>query len=177
VAPADGPSLGAALRAAVHHDGPVYFRIGRGREPVVYGERELEFRLGKAIPHGDGGDLTIVATGSMVHPSLAAAESLRERSYSVGVLDMHTVKPLDADAVLAAAESSRMLMTVEEHNVVGGLGGAVAEVLTETGAGTPLHRHGIRDEYALIGPPTHLYAHYRLDAAGIETEALALLAR
>ena len=170
VAPADGPSLSAALRATVALPGPVYLRIGRGRDPEVYADG-IEFRLGRAIVHATGSDLTLIATGSTVHPSLAAAAILRERGYSVGVVDMHTIKPLDAEAVLSAARSSSLLLTVEEHNVLGGLGGAVAEVLTEAGAGTRLHRHGIRDEYALIGPPTHLYSHYRLDADGIAAEA------
>ena len=176
VAPADAPSFVAAIRAGLHHDGPIYFRIGRGRDPGVYPDGDLDLELGTAIAHGEGSDLTIVATGSMVHPALAASAALRERGYSVGVLDMHTVKPLDAEAVVRAAGSSRLLMTVEEHNVLGGLGGAVAEVVAESGAGVRLHRHGIRDEYALIGPPTHLYRHYRLDAEGIEAEALTLLA-
>ena len=175
VAPADGPQLAAALRATADHPGPVYFRIGRGRDPEVY-DSSLEFVLGRAIAHGSGADLTILATGSTVHPALAAAAMLRDGGYSVGVLDVHTVKPLDTSAVLDAAASSRILMTVEEHNVLGGLGGAVAEVLADSGAGVRLHRHGIPDEYALIGPPTHLYAHYRLDAAGIEAEARELLA-
>jgi transketolase len=174
VAPADTTALAAALRATVDHEGPLYFRIGRGRDPVVY--ERLDFELGTAVAHDRGSDLTIFATGSMVHPSLAAAEALRGRGHSVGVLDVHTVKPLDALAVLAAASSSRLLMTVEEHNVLGGLGGAVAEVLAEVGVGTPLHRHGIRDEYSLIGPPTHLYRHYGLDAEGVEREADELLA-
>lgn len=174
VAPADGPQLAAALRATVDHPGPVYFRIGRGRDPEVY-DTSTEFVLGRAIAHGTGSDLTILATGSTVHPALEAAQRLRDDGHGVGVLDEHTIKPLDADAVLAAAGSSRLLMTVEEHNVLGGLGGAVAEVLAEAGSGTKLHRHGIRDEYSLIGPPTHLYAHYRLDADGIEAEARGLL--
>ena len=176
VAPADAPSFVAAIRAGLDHDGPIYFRIGRGRDPGVYSDGDLDLKLGTAIAHGEGSDLTIVATGSMVHPALAAAAALRERGHSVGVLDMHTVKPLDAEAVIRVAGSSRLLMTVEEHNVLGGLGGAVAEVVAESGAGVRLHRHGIRDEYALIGPPTHLYRHYRLDAEGIEAEALTLLA-
>ena len=176
VAPADAAALAAALRAAVSHPGPIYLRIGRGREPDVYGADGAGFRIGRAIRHGEGRDLTIIATGSMVHPALAAAERLGDEGASVGVVDMHTVKPLDGDAVLAAARS-RAVMTVEEHNVLGGLGGAVAEVLAGAGAGVPLHRHGIRDEYSLIGPPTHLYAHYRLDAGGIAAEARELLER
>jgi transketolase len=175
-APADAVSLAAALRATATHPGPVYLRIGRGREPQVYEAGELDFRLGRAVAHGEGSDLTVLATGSLVHPSLKAATALREQGYSVGVLDVHTVKPLDVDAVLGAARSSRALMTVEEHNVLGGLGGAVAEVLAEAGATTRLHRHGIRDEFALIGPPTQLYRHYRLDAEGIAQEALRLIA-
>ncbi|HVM19767.1 MAG TPA: transketolase C-terminal domain-containing protein [Egibacteraceae bacterium] len=175
VAPADAGALGAALRGTVDHDGPIYFRINRGREPKVYDDRDAPFELGKAVEHGTGEDLTIIATGSMVHPSLVAAEQLRADGFSVGVLDMHTVKPLDEAAVLAAADRSRQLMSVEEHNVYGGLGGAVAEVLAREGAGVRLHRHGIRDTYSLVGPPTHLYAHYRLDGDGVAAEARELL--
>ena len=174
VAPADAASLAAALRATAASDGPVYFRIGRGRDPDVY-MNGVDFELGRAISHGQGSGLTIIATGSMVHPALAAAEALRSHGHSVGTLDMHTIKPLDTQAVLAAAAASPLLMTVEEHNVLGGLGGAVAEVLTAAGNGVRLHRHGLRDEYAPVGPPTHLYRHFRLDAEGIEHEALAFL--
>jgi transketolase len=169
IAPSDPAQFGAAIRATVNHPGPIYFRTGRGRDPVIY-EDGCEFELGRAIAHGEGSDLMLIATGSSVHPTLSAAELLRAQGVSVGVLDMHTVKPLDRDAVLAAARAGR-LMTVEEHNVLGGLGGAVAEVLTEAGMGVRLHRHGIRDEFIIIGPPAHLYAHYRLDAAGIASEA------
>ena len=176
VAPADGHALAAALRATVDHPGPIYFRIGRGRDPEVYADG-IDFRLGKAIVHDSGSDLTLIATGSSVHPSLEAAARLREGGLSVGVIDFHTVKPLDEEAVLAAAATSRRLMTVEEHSILGGLGGAVAEVLATAGAATPLHRHGIRDEYAVIGPPTHLYRHYRLDADGIVAEVEEVLAR
>lgn len=174
LAPADPASLSAALRAAEEIDGPVYFRIGRGRDPEVYAE-DLDFEIGKAIVHSRGDDLTIVATGSMVHPATEAVETLRSEGWSVGLIDMHTVKPLDKQAILEAAGSSAALMTVEEHNILGGLGGAVGEVLSEAGAGKPLHRHGIPDEYSLIGPPTHLYSHYRLDSEGIAAEAREFL--
>jgi transketolase len=177
VAPADHVALGALMRAYRDHPLPVYFRMGRGREPIVYDEGDERIRPGKAVVHATGADLTIIATGTSVYPSLRAAEELRAAGHDVGVIDMHTIKPLDADAVLAAAERSRALMTVEEHNVLGGLGGAVAETLTEHGIGVPLMRHGVRDEYALIGPPTHLYRHYRLDGPGIAHEARAYLER
>ena len=178
VAPADGPQLAAAIKASVDHPRPIYFRIGRGQEPLVYPSDEASqprFAFGEAIVHEEGHDLTILACGTMVHPALEAVSKLRETGRSVGLIDVHTIKPLDRDAVLAAAGRSKLLMTVEEHNVLGGLGGAVAEVLTDVGAATRLVRHGIRDEYSLIAPPTHLYHHYRLDAAGIEAVARELL--
>jgi len=176
VAPADGLALGAAIRAYADHPGPVYFRIGRGRDPDVYSAGYVHER-GGSVTHGRGGDLTILATGSMVHPSLEARELLDAQGVSAGVVDLHTVKPIDVEAIRRAADESPLLMTVEEHNVIGGLGGAVAEVLATDGSGVPLHRHGIRDEYSLIGPPTHLYRHYRLDGPGIAAEAAARLAQ
>jgi transketolase len=172
IAPADQHAMAAAMRASIDWEQPIYFRIGRGREPDVYPANFADFRIGSAIAHpGAGDDLTLIATGSMVAPALEAANALRAKGFKVGVLDMHTVKPLDGDAVLRAAQTSRRLMTVEEHNVLTGLGGAVAEVLTDEGAAVPLRRHGIHDHYSLIGPPTHLYRHYRLDADGIASVA------
>lgn len=176
VAPADGPQLAAAIRASIHHPQPIYFRIGRGQEPNVYAD-DVVFEFGKAIVHAQGHDLTLIATGGMLHPTLAAAEALRASGLAVGVIDMHTIKPLDREAVLHAARQCPLLITVEEHNVLGGLGGAVAEVLADVGQGTRLVRHGIYDEYSLIAPPTHLYRHYRLDATGIEAVAREALAK
>lgn len=175
IAPADATQLGAALRAAADYPGPIYFRIGRGQDPDIYSAGS-EFQIGRAIEHAVGSDVTIIATGSMVHPSLVAAEALRADGLSVGVLDMHTVKPLDAEAVLAAARRSSVLVTVEEHSVLGGLGGAVAEVVAESGLATRVVRHGINDEYVLVGPPTHLYRHYGLDADGVATVVRGALA-
>ena len=172
LAPADPAQLRAMILASVDVQGPIYFRIGRGRDPQVYTRDDLsDFALGKAITHGQGRDLTIVATGSMVHPSLEAAKVLRSEGRSVGVIDMHTIKPFDSEAVAALAGNTGAVLTVEEHNVIGGLGAAVAEVLAETVNSPRLFRHGIPDEYAPVGPPTHLYAHYRLDAAGIAAVA------
>jgi transketolase len=174
VSPADGPQLAAAIKASVDWPEPIYFRIGRGRDPQVY-EDGTPFEFGRAIVHSSGTDLTLIACGITVHAALAAAKSMTAQGLSVGVIDMPTIKPLDRDAVLKAASQSRCLMTVEEHNVMGGLGSAVAEVLADAGTGTRLYRHGIYDEYSLIAPPTTLYAHYRLDAAGIEQLALEKL--
>ncbi len=170
VSPSDGAQLEAAIRASADWDQPIYFRIGRGRDPVVYSDG-ANFQFGKANIHSLGDELTIIACGITVHAALEAAVALNAAGHSVGVIDMASIKPLDRDAVLEAAERSRCIMTVEEHNVLGGLGSAVAEVIADEGKGVRLKRHGIYDEYALIAPPTHLYAHYKLDGAGIREVA------
>ncbi|WP_082988267.1 transketolase family protein [Bordetella bronchialis] len=171
VSPADGPQLAAAIKASVDWPEPIYFRIGRGRDPQVY-PVDRPFVFGKAIVHATGSDATLVACGIAVHAAIEAAAALRQQGYSVGVIDMPTIKPLDRDAVLAASRQAPLMITVEEHNVLGGLGSAVAEVLAEAGTGTRLARHGIYDAYSLIAPPAALYAHYRLDAAGIRQVVL-----
>lgn len=175
VAPADGAQLAGIIKASNDYADPMYIRTQRGRDPVVYKDG-TEFTIGKAITHLEGKDLTIIATGSTVHPGLEAAKALNAKGHSVGFIDMHTIKPLDREAVMSAAENSTQILTVEEHNVLGGLGGAVAEVVADEGLGVKVKRHGIFDEYSLIAPPTHLYKHYKLDAQGIESVAANLLA-
>lgn len=171
VSPADGAQLAAAIKASATYDKPVYFRIGRGRDPIVYDD-SVVFEFGKAHEHIEGEELTIIACGITVYAALAAARKMNAEGRSVGVIDMASIKPIDRDAILRAAARSKRMMTVEEHNVLGGLGAAVAEVLSDEGVGVKLKRHGIYDEYSLIAPPTHLYEHYKLDAAGIEEVAL-----
>ena len=175
VSPADGPQLAAAIHASAHYDKPIYFRISRGRDPIVY-DNGATFEFGKAVVHSTGEELTIIACGMAVHGALEAAAKLNAAGRSVGVIDMASIKPIDRYAILRAATQSKRMMTVEEHNVLGGLGSAVAEVLADEGVGVKLLRHGIYDEYSLIAPPLHLYAHYKLDAAGIEEMALRALA-
>lgn len=174
VSPADGAQLEAAIRASASYDKPVYYRIGRGRDPVVY-DRDTEFAFGKAHQHLEGEELTIIACGIAVHGALEAARAMNAEGRSVGVIDMASIKPIDRDAIISAGERTRKMMTVEEHNVLGGLGAAVAEVITDEGLGVKLKRHGIYDEYSLIAPPTHLYAHYKLDGPGIREVAEAFL--
>ena len=120
VSPADGPQLAAAIEASHGHDRPIYFRIGRGRDPSVY-EGEAPFAFGRANELIEGEELTIFACGMTVHPALEAARSVNAEGRSVGVMDMASIKPLDRDAVLRAATRSAALMSVEEHNVLGGL--------------------------------------------------------
>lgn len=174
VSPADGAQFAALLRESVAYPRPIYFRIGRGHDPIVYDTSE-QFSIGKAKVHGIGSDLTFIACGMTVYGAKRAMEALNAKGFSVGLIDMHTVKPLDRDAVMRAARNSRLVLTVEEHNVLGGLGSAVAEVMAETPTSARLVRHGICDEYSLIAPPTHLYRHYQLDAEGIEAFALSEL--
>lgn len=174
IAPSDGNQLRSLIRAARDWPEPIYFRIGRGRDPEIYATPPA-VQIGKGIERCTGGDLTIIATGSTVHAADQAAQALADAGHSVGLIDMHTVKPIDADLIRDVASRTRQILTVEEHNVLGGLGGAVAEVLADLGGSVKLTRHGIMDEYSLIAPPTHLYQHYKLDAEGIETIARGLL--
>lgn len=177
VAPADATQLAKTVAASVDIRGPMYIRIGRGRDPQVYGDDDLaDFQIGRAIVHGSDSPLTIISTGSMVHPALGAQQLLAQRGVAAQVVDMHTIKPLDVDTLAHVAANSDVILTVEEHNTLGGLGSAVAEVMAESSSRARLVRHGIQDQYSLVGPPTHLYRHYGLDAEGIAAVALSTLA-
>ncbi|KAB2692886.1 transketolase [Ochrobactrum intermedium] len=174
ISPSDGQQYKQLLLESAVYKEPIYFRTHRGHDPIVYDETE-KFQIGKAKVHDIGKDLTIIACGMPVHGAKAAMQALNAKGYSVGLIDMHTIKPLDVDAVLEAAKASKTVLTVEEHNILGGLGSAVAEVMAENPGSARLVRHGIMDEYSLIAPPTHLYRHYKLDAAGIEDVASRLI--
>jgi transketolase len=171
----DANHLRAVLRASVDHPGAMYIRLGRGRDPQVYAEVPKDFRIGKAATLRKGKDFTIITCGSEVRASLDAAELLAKQGIETRIIDMHTIKPLDAAAIRKAARETKAIMTVEEHNITGGLGSAVAEVLVEE-ARVPFLRHGIPDEFVPVGPPAALYAHYKLDAAGIAKKAKSFLA-
>src|SRR6185295_522424 len=175
VSAADANHLRAILRASVDHPGAMYIRLGRGRDPEVYPEVPKDFRIGKAATLRKGGDLAIITCGSQVRASLDAAELLVKQGIEARVIDMHTIKPLDAAAIRKAARDTGAIMTVEEHNITGGLGSAVAEVLVAEER-VPFLRHGIPDEFVPVGPPAALYAHYKLDATGIAKRAKAFLA-
>lgn len=175
VSPADGPQLRAAIRASAGWPEPIYFRIGRGRDPQVYAD-DIDFTFGKAIEHRRGADVTFVACGSLVHPAIEAAAGLEARGISAGVVDMPTIKPLDDELIRDLSQRTGVIITAEEHNILGGLGSAVAEVLAEQPSRARLVRHGMKDEYSLIAAPTHLYAHYRFDAAGLTAVAEEALA-
>jgi transketolase len=175
VCAADANALRAIIRASLDVEGPVYIRMGRGRDPEVYPAVPSEFVFGRAHRLRDGRDLTLLATGSEVFASLEAADLLSADGISARVVDMHTVSPLDVAEVAAAVEDTGAVMTVEEHNITGGLGAAVAEVIAEMGVGVRFRRAGIPDEHVVLGPPAALYAHYALDAAGVAQRARDLL--
>jgi transketolase len=173
VSAADPVATEALLRGTLEHDGPVYFRIGRGREQTVYTD-VAQLRLDRPTVLAHGTDVLLVATGVMVQPALAAAAVLAESGISASVLDVHTLKPFPAEAIAGLAAAHAGVLTVEEHTVEGGLGTMTVEALAAAGVGTPVHKHGLRDEYALVGPPTHLYRYYGLDAGGVATVARRL---
>lgn len=169
----DANHLRAILRASVDHPGAMYIRLGRGRDPVVYDEVP-DIELGRAIRLREGADLTIITCGSQVRASLDAAEKLAEQGLKVRVVDMFTIDRMDTEEIAAAARETKAILTVEEHNLTGGLGSAVAEVLLDLPR-VPFRKHGVPDRYVEVGPPAALYAHYRLDAVGLTEVALELL--
>lgn len=171
VAPADFAEAEAAVYAMIEHDGPLYYRCGYKKEPPLH-EGPIEFQLGKAIQVRDGKDVTLVGTGTITYRALQAALLLEQRGFSARLLSMHTVKPIDREAILKAAAETRAIVTVEEHNVLGGLGGAVAEVLAEGGNGVPLRRIGLPDTYVhLVGSHEWLLDRYGFSPAAIATVA------
>lgn len=167
ICPADGIETSMAVRACVELDGPVYVRIGRGFEPPCYENEEYDFCIGKAVTMREGTDLTIIACGIAVLQSLNAAKTLAEEGINVRVVNMHTIKPLDREAVIAAVKETGKVLVVEEHNVMGGLGDAVASVIAEEGLACEFKKHGLQDCFSVIGYAEDLYAHYGLDANGI----------
>ena len=168
ICPADGIETSKAVQACVDTPGPVYIRIGRGFEPPCYESDNYTYEIGKAITMRDGTDLTIICCGIAVLQALNAAKTLQETDgLSVRVINMHTIKPLDREAILKAVTDTRRILTIEEHNVLGGLGDAVASVIAESGKGCVFRKHGLQDTFAAIGYAEDLYAYYGLDANGI----------
>ena len=173
VSPADPIETALATRAAVAHDGPVYLRLGRGGEPAIYAAPP-EFALGRAIVVREGADVTLIAMGAITHDALAAADGLALEGIAARVLSMHTLKPLDVEAVRAAAEETGGIVTVEEHSVIGGLGSAVAEVIADRGLRPRAFRRlALPDAFAhRVGSREYLLA-----ASGLTTETIARAAR
>ena len=164
VAPADAEEMRRFMPLSVDHPGPIYIRLGRGHDPVVT-PHDQQFKIGTAYRVREGADALAITTGVTLRPALAAAEDLASDGISLAVLHIPTIKPLDVAAILAACERMRLVVTVEEHNVIGGLGSAVAEVLAEAPLHPPLRRIGIPDRFPEIyGNQQALLDHLRINA-------------
>lgn len=168
VAPGDTVETRLATRALIGHQGPAYLRLGRTGEPEVH-KSLPDFQLGKAIKVREGSDITLVSTGGQLFDSLRAADALAAQGIHARVLSMHTIKPLDTEAVKSAALETRAIFTVEEHSVIGGLGGAVAELLMESEIRPRFFKRiGLKDKFSsLVGDQDFLRANYGVDHAGI----------
>ena len=166
ISPADDVEAKAAVKAAYEHQGPVYLRFGRLAVPVINDRPDYKFEIGKGVVLREGKDLTIIATGLPVSNCLEAAEKLAADGIDAKVINIHTIKPLDEDLVVAAAKETGKVVTVEEHSVIGGLGSAVCDVLAEK-APTKVLKIGINDTFGESGPAVELIKKYGLDTDSI----------
>ncbi len=172
--PADAHEAKLAVLAAAEIDGPVYLRFGRLAVPVIFGD-DYTFEIGKSVRLTEGSDVTIIATGLMVNEALIAAEQLKGEGIAARVINMATIKPLDREAVIAAARETGAIVTAEEHSVIGGLGSAVADVVCET-LPVPVLRVGVEDTFGKSGPAVDLLPIFGLCAANIVAKARAAVA-
>ena len=172
--PADSVEAAAAVKATYEHEGPVYLRFGRMAIPVFNDAETYDFQLGKGIILREGKDCTIIATGLCVSESLSAADILAEHGVDAQVINIHTIKPIDEALIISAAQKTKRIFTVEEHSVIGGLGSAVADVLSEN-CPTKLTKLGIKDKYGHSGSAKVLLHEAGLDAEGIANSVLGNL--
>ncbi len=168
--PGDDVEAKAALRAAAEHKGPVYMRFGRAPVPVLFDAATFQFEIGKGQILAEGSDVTIVATGIMLEAALAARELLANEGVSAEIIDICTIKPIDRELLLASAAKTGAVVTAEEHNIIGGLGSAVAEVLCE-GLPVPMRRVGVEDQFGRSGKVPALLEFYGLTAENIVCKA------
>lgn len=173
--PADDIEARAAVFAAAEYEGPVYMRFGRLAVPRIFDE-SYKFELGKAVTLREGSDVTIIATGLMVNEAIEAAKALADEGISAEVINIHTIKPLDKEAVIRSAAKTGAVVTAEEHSIIGGLGGAVAEALCESSKPVPVVRLGVNDVFGRSGPAVELLHIYGLDAQNIVAKAKQAIA-
>ena len=168
IVPADGIETAHAVRAAYENYGPYYIRINRGFDRVLYGSEDYGFEVGKAVEIHEGTDITVIACGSCVFQALQAANFLENTDgLKVRVLNMHTIKPIDKEAILKAVMDTRRIITVEDHSVIGGLGSAVAEVMAQAGKGCAFRMLGHQDKFAPIGLHEDIMSEVGIDTNGI----------
>ncbi|MCI7767301.1 MAG: transketolase family protein [Oscillospiraceae bacterium] len=167
--PADDVEAKAAVKAALDFEGPVYMRFGRLAVPVFNDKETYKFELGKGVQLRDGSDVTIVATGLMVNEALIAADTLAAEGINARVINIHTIKPLDKDIICKAAKETGVIVTAEEHSVIGGLGSAVAETVTEC-CPVPVIKVGVNDVFGHSGPAVELLKEFGLSSENIVTK-------
>lgn len=175
IVPADDVEAKAAVEAAINHEGPVYLRFGRAAVPVINDDPDYQFEIGKGVVLREGKDVTIVASGICVAEALAAAEKLAADGVDAEVINIHTIKPLDEDLIVASAKKTGKVITVEEHSVIGGLGSAVCDALCAKQP-TPVLKIGINDTFGESGPAAALVVKYGLDGESIYKKAKEFLA-
>ena len=164
--PADDVEAKACVKAAYEYNGPVYLRFGRLAVPVINDRPDYKFELGKGVVLREGKDVTIVATGLCVSSALEAAEKLAADGIDAKIINIHTIKPLDEELIVAAAKETGKVVTVEEHSVIGGLGSAVCDALAEK-CPVPVKKIGVQDVFGESGPAVALLAKYKLDGEGV----------
>ena len=175
IVPADGIETKQAIKAAAEYEGPVYIRMGRPKVPVLFDDN-YTFEIGKGVVLKEGTDVTLVGTGIMVSKAVEAAELLAAEGISAAVVNISTIKPLDAELIIAQAQKTGAIVTCEEHNIYGGLGSAVAEVLVEN-CPVPMARVGVADKFGESGLPDELLEKHGLTAANIAAQAKAVIAK
>ena len=173
--PADDVEAKAAVEAAIQHNGPVYMRFGRLAVPVFNDPATYKFELGKGIKLRDGKDIAIIATGLMVNEAIEAAKTLEAEGVSATLINIHTIKPIDEEIIVEAAKATGLVLTVEEHSIIGGLGSAVSDVLSAK-LPTKLVKIGVNDEFGHSGPAVDLLKQFGLCADNIVKTAKAAVA-
>ena len=178
IVPADAVETALAVQACIEEKGPVYIRIGRGFEPRVYEKDDYGFKIGKAVEMRPGTDITVIACGAVVLHAVQASKILeQDDGLSVRVLNMHTIKPIDEEAILKAVQETRRIVTFEDHNVIGGLGSAVADVIAGSGKGCAFQKVGLPDAFSPHGYPEDLMNHYKIDTDGIIEKVREVMGR
>ncbi len=170
ISPSDAVETRHAVKAAIEHNGPVYLRLGRLGVPAIYEEDGFKYELGKGITVSEGNDVAIIATGLMVHTAIEAKQLLAAEGINARVIDIHTIKPIDSEIIVKAARETGAIVTAEEHNILGGLGSAVAEVLVQNYP-APVKMVGLKDTFGRSGKPYSLMELYGLTAKNIAENA------
>jgi len=176
MAPSDAIMTEKIVNLMAENKGPMYARVGRANAPIIYNKKDIEnIKIGEGLITKDGTDITFISTGTMVEPALEARTELKKQGINARVIDMHTIKPLDEKLIEKCSKDTNAIITAEEHSVIGGLGGAVAEVIAEKNLKTKFYRMGIRDIFTESGEPEALLEKYKLNEKHMVRQAKKIL--